>query len=37
MSYKLSEKWNLDTDFFQVSTYCEFLNLSSIKNCYQDN
>ena len=35
--YNLTEKWNLDTDFFQVLTYCNFPNFSLIEKCYKNN
>ena len=28
ISYNLIRKWNLDIDFFQVLTYCNFPNFS---------
>ena len=31
ISYNLTEKWNLDIDFFQVLTYFSFPNFSLIK------
>ena len=34
-SYNLTGKWNLDTYFFQVLTYFNFLNFDSIKKSYQ--
>ena len=33
ISYNLSEKWNLDIDFFQVLTYYNFLKFGLIKKC----
>ena len=35
--YNLTEKWNLDIDFFQDLTYCNFPNFSLIEKCYWDN
>ena len=35
--YNLIEKGNLDIDFFQVLTYCNFPNFSLIEKCYEDN
>ena len=35
--YDLTGKRNLDTDFFQVLTYCNFHNSGLIENCYNDN
>ena len=32
--YNLSGKWNLDIDFSQVLTYCNFPNFSLIEKCY---
>ena len=34
ISLNLTGKWNLDIDFFQVSTYCNFPNFSLIEKCY---
>ena len=34
ISYNLTEKWNLDINFFQVSTYYDFPNFSFIEKCY---
>ena len=31
ISYNLTEKWNLDIDFFQVLTYCNFPNFSLVE------
>ena len=36
-SYNLTGKWNLDIDFFQVYTYCNFLNFGLIEKCYEKN
>ena len=37
VSYNLTGKWNLDIDFFQVLTYCNFPSFGLIEKCYQDN
>ena len=37
ISYDLTGKRNLDINFFQVLTYCNFSNISLIEKCYQDN
>ena len=34
LSLNLTGKWNLDIDFFQVLTYCNFFNYSFIEKCY---
>ena len=34
ISYNLTGKWNLDIDFFQVLTHCNFPNFSLIEKCY---
>ena len=31
ISYNLTEEWNLDIDFFQALTYCNFSNFSLIE------
>ena len=33
ISYNLTEKWNLDIDFFQALTCCNFPNLNLIEKC----
>ena len=37
ISYNLTGKWNLDIDFFQVLTYCNFPNFDLIEKFYYDN
>ena len=37
ISYNLTGKWNLDIDFFQVLTNCNFPNFSLIQKCYWDD
>ena len=37
ISQNLIEKWNLDIDFFQVLTYCNFPNFSLVEKWYGDN
>ena len=37
ISYNLTEKWNLDMNFFQVLTFCNFPDFGLIKKFYFDN